>query len=104
MNSDWMDENKFTLAKHGILAIMGGLVRVLVKGGPQTFLKFVAGAFVALFVGFLISFMCEYKKLDPNLTKVLIMLGSYSSVPLLDFLASHTRKILRKLFEPETKT
>ena len=104
MNHDWLDEGKFTLAKHGILAVMGGLVRVLVKGGPQTFVKFVAGAFVALFVGFVISFACEYRALDPNLTKVLIMLGGYSSVPLLDFLASRARKLIRRLFDPETKT
>ncbi len=104
MNWEGWDEGKITLAKHGLLAVMGGLVRELVKGGQHSLIKFVCGAFIALFIGFLISFACEYKEINPSLTKVFIMLGSYSGVPLLDLISSQFRKGIRKVCEPETET
>lgn len=98
------------LVKSGILGAMGGLVRELKIGGPYRFVKFVAGAFIAIFCATVVHYICLWKApqpITPSYSAMMTAAGGvagYIGTPLLDFIASRVRKFIRRIFEPETKT
>lgn len=99
-----MNDETIELAKHALLAAGGGLVRELKLGGNPKLRRFIGGAFIAVFCGVLAHYVCQWRHVEGNLASAITGLSGYAGVPLLDFGTSQLRKLMRKLFDPETKT
>lgn len=87
------------LAKHAMLGAMGGLVREIRTGGQCRFVKFVGGAFVAIFCALLMHYACKWQNAPESLTAVLSGLSGYVGTPLLDFCTARLRKLIIRMWD-----
>jgi hypothetical protein len=78
-------DNMFAISLHALLALVGGMARELsciTKNFNWT--MFIGGAFVSLFAGIVMYFLCMNYQVAPWLTAAATSLAGYIGAPLLD--------------------
>lgn len=81
----------YDLIIHGLFASLGGIVRELKEPEndqvPKKLLEFVSGAFIGIFCGLVIYFICKQYAVGEYLTVAFTGLAGYLGTPVLDFIA-----------------
>jgi hypothetical protein len=83
------------------LASFGGFVKRLSEMEKQpnqkaTFGYYMVGAFISMFVGIVVYFLCKNFDVSPFLTAGLTALSGYIGVPVLDLLSDMAKKRMEK--------
>jgi len=80
----------YDLLIHGLFASLGGVVREMKEPEdgkePKKLLEFVSGAFIGIFTGLVVYFLCKQYGVGEYLTVALTGLAGYMGTPALDFI------------------
>jgi len=84
------------------LATFGGLVKRLsetekLPGQKITLTYYIVGAFISMFVGIVVYFLCKNYEVSQFLTAGITALSGYIGSPVLDLLSEAINKRLKKL-------
>lgn len=93
--------NLLDLLIHGLIAFMGGVVKIITEGQElvmKSFTSFIAGGFVGVFAGVLTYFVCKHFEMDEHLTVVFTGLAGYMGAPLLELFAMIAKRTMIGLF------
>lgn len=81
------------LLMHAVFAALGGIVRELKNPDKkQDLVRFIAGAFIGIFVGLVVYFICKQYNTGEYITVAMTGLGGYVGTPMLDFIAWMMKK------------
>ena len=91
----------FSLAIHGLVAFMSGVVKTITEGQElvlKSFTRFLAGGLVGVFAGMVTYFVCRHFEISEHLTVAFTGLAGYMGVPLLELFSFILKRTILGLF------
>jgi len=91
--------NIYDIALHAVFASIGGIVRELKQPEEaRKLIHFFAGAFIGVFCGLIVYFLCKNYAVSDYLTASLTGLAGYIGTPVLDLITKIIKKFLTLKF------